>query len=135
LREQVNEENAVAGQIEGEGTTSQDDGGEGEESVQARVRGQVENAESEGGEEEAGEATREAARQERREEQRKASRAAAQEMERAIANLVLSGDGEEFSPGTLRAGLPQLRGEEDRTPPRGIASSSTPRGRPVDGAE
>jgi hypothetical protein len=133
MQEQANGENTSGGQMGGEGTAGQRDEGEDEDTAQVQVQaGNGKNREEDEEDEvDAEEAIKGAARLKRRE----ASKAAAQEMDRAIATLVLSGDGEEFSPGTPRAGLPQLRGEEDRTPPRGIASRSTPRGRPVDGAE
>jgi hypothetical protein len=99
----------------------------------ARTQTQVENGEED--EEDTEEVARVMARQKKREELNRKSKAAAQEMERSIADLVLLGDGEEFVPGPKWASLPQLRGEEDRTPPRGIASSSSPQGRPVDGTE
>jgi hypothetical protein len=134
-QEQANGENTGRGQMRGEGMAGQRDEGENEDTAQVQVQVQVGSGknreEDEEDEVDAEEAIKEAARLKRRE----ASRAAVQEMDRKIATLVLSGDGEEFSPGTPQAGLPQLRGEEDRTPPRGIASRSTPRGRPVDGAE
>jgi hypothetical protein len=126
-----NEENTGGGQAEGEGPTGQGEEGVVGESAQTLLR--VGNGEED--EEDAEELAREAERQRRRAERSKASKTAVQEMERSIADLVLSGDGEEFVLGTPRAGLPQLREEEDRTPPRGIASSSSPRGRPVDGTK
>ncbi|KAJ7369232.1 hypothetical protein DFH08DRAFT_797012 [Mycena albidolilacea] len=99
----------------------------------AVMQTQVENGEED--DEDTEEVAREMARQEKTEELNRKSKAAVQEMERSITDLVLSGDGAEFVPGPKRAGLPQLRGEEDRTPPSGIMSSLLPRGRPVDGTK
>jgi hypothetical protein len=126
----VNGGNTDGGQAEGEGAIGRGEGRVVEDPAQTQT--QVGNGEED---EEDVEMARVTARQKKREELNRKSKAAAQEMERSIADLELSGDGEEFVPGPKRVDLPQLRGEEDRTPPRGIASRSSPWGRPVDGTE